>query len=338
MNSKERVYARIDNQPVDRIPNLNILMFFAAKEIGVPYSEYCQDYRKLVHGNIVCMKKYGIDAVSAISDPLRESADMGLDIEFPSDDVPREKEFLIREKSDLLKLKPVQPCNGRRMTDRLQAVDLFQKEVGNEFPIIGWVEGCFAMAADLRGVNSFLMDLYEDPDFVVDLLDICLEQAILFARAQIEAGADIIGVGDAIASVAGPMAYGDLALQYEVRLLEAIRKAGGKTKLHICGNTAPFLELLPAPYCDILDLDWMVPLDKAAELFGNITCINGNYDPVSVLLQGSVQDVNRAVKACVLMGGKKNTNAAGCEVPKHTPPENLMAVYDTLCETGGFGI
>jgi len=332
MTSKERVYARINNQLVDRIPNLNILMFFAAKEIGVPYSEYCQDYRKLVHGNIACMKKYGIDAVSAISDPMRECADMGMEVEFPFDGVPHEKELFLKEKSDILKLKPVAPANGRRMTDRVQAVDLFKKEAGNEFPIIGWVEGCFAMAADLRGVNGFLMDLYEDTDFVVDLLEICLEQAILFARAQIEAGADIIGVGDAIASVAGPLAYNDLALQYEVRLLDAIQKAGGKTKLHICGNTSPFLESLPAQHCDILDIDWMVPMDKAAELFGAITCINGNYDPVAVLLQGSVQDVKDAVKSCMLAGGMKHTSAAGCEVPKHTPPENLMAVHDALCE------
>ena len=334
MTSKERVYARINHQPVDRIPNLNILMFFAAKEIGVPYSDYCRDYRKLVHGNIVCMQKYHIDAVSAISDPLRESADMGLDIEFPADDVPHEKEFLIKEKSDVLKLKPISPTNGRRMTDRILAVDLFKKEVGNEFPIIGWVEGCFAMAADLRGVNNFLMDLYEDPDFVIDLLEICLEQAILFARAQIEAGADVIGVGDAIASVAGPLAYNDLALPYEIRLLDAIREAGGMTKLHICGDTTPFLESLPAQHCDILDLDWMVPMDKTAALYGNSTCINGNYDPVAILLQGSVQDVKNAVKSCAQVGGMKHTSAAGCEVPKHTPPENLMAVYEALCETG----
>jgi len=332
MTSKERVYARINNQPVDRIPNLNILMFLAAKEIGVTYSEYCQDYRKLVHGNIVCMQKYGIDAVSAISDPMRESADFGMDVVFPVDGVPHEKEFLIKEKSDLLKLKPVHPSDGRRMTDRVLAVDLFKKEVGNEFPIIGWVEGSFAMAADLCGVNHFLMNLYEDPDFVVDLLEICLEQAILFARAQIEAGADIIGVGDAIASVAGPFAYQDLAVQYETRLLKAIREAGGMTKLHICGDTTPFLELLPAQHCDILDLDWMVPMDKAAALFGDITCINGNYDPVAVLLQGSVQDVKNAVKTCVGMGGAKHTSAAGCEVPKHTPQENLMAVHEALCE------
>jgi len=128
------------------------------------------------------------------------------------------------------------------------------------------------------------------------------------------------------------LAYNDLALQYEIRLLKAIREAGGMTKLHICGDTTPFLDLLPAEYCDILDFDWMVPMDKAASLFGDITCINGNYDPVAILLQKNVQDVKNAVKSCVQIGGVKHTSAAGCEVPKDTPPENLMAVYEALCE------
>jgi uroporphyrinogen decarboxylase len=332
MNSKERVLARIKNQPVDRIPNLNILMFFAAKEIGVSYAEYCQDYRKLVEGNIVCMKKYGIDAVSTISDPMRECADMGMDVVFPVDGVPHEKQLLLQEKSHLLKVKPVAVENGRRMTDRVLGTELLKKEVGNEFPIIGWVEGCFAMSADLRGVNNFLMDIYEDPEFVVDLLEICLEQATLFAKAQIEAGADIIGVGDAIASVAGPFAYQDLALQYEEHLLKSIRDFGGLTKLHICGNTTPFLEQLPASLCDILDIDWMVPLEKAGELYGDLTCVNGNYDPVAVLLQGNVQGIKDTVRRCAQLGGVKYISSAGCEVPKDTPAENLMAVYEALRE------
>jgi uroporphyrinogen decarboxylase len=286
------------------------------------------------------MQKYRIDAVSTISDPMREGADMGMELEFPEDGVPhRAKDYLIKEKSDLLKVKPVPVENGRRMTDRVLATELLKKEVGNDFPIIGWVEGAFAQAADVHGISELLMDIYDDPDFVVDLLELCLEQEILFAKAQIQAGADIIGVGDAIASVAGPFAYKDLALNYEIRLLKAIKEAGGLTKLHICGNTLPFLELLPASLCDIIDIDWMVPLDKAGELYGDLACVNGNYDPVAVLLQGSVQEIKNSVRQCAQVGGLKYISSAGCEVPKDTPAENLMAVYEALQEisSGTFG-
>jgi uroporphyrinogen decarboxylase len=73
---------------VDKIPNMNIFMSIVAREAGVSYSEYVQDYRKLVEGNLICAEKYGLDSVSVISDPMRETAAYGADIVFPQDDVP----------------------------------------------------------------------------------------------------------------------------------------------------------------------------------------------------------------------------------------------------------
>jgi MtaA/CmuA family methyltransferase len=331
MNAKQRVMARIGGQMSDRIPNLNILMLFAAKEIGVPFSEYVTDYKKLVWGNIACAQKYEIDCVTTMSDSMREPHDMGMKVEYPCDDVPFEKEPLILEPGDLLKIKPVKPGDGRRMTDSLRAIELYKKELGDEYPIIGWVEGCFAEAADIRGVSRFLMDLCDDEqEFVRDLLDLCLEQESMFALAQIEAGADIIGVGDAIASVAGPNLYRDMALEYEIKLLKIIREAGAKTKLHICGNIKPFLADIPASLCDIIDLDWMVPLDEATRLHGGISCLSGNYDPVSVILQGTPEIVDHAVRAAAQSGNHKYISSAGCEIPKDTMEEKLLQVSNTL--------
>ena len=113
-------------------------------------------------------------------------------------------------------------------------------------------------------------------------------------------------------------------------VLSAIRSMGAKTKLHICGNTTPFLEYLPVEYCDIIDLDWMVPLDRAAEIVQGRCALGGNYDPVAVLLQGTPEDVRAAVTACSRMGAQRYISAAGCEVPKTTPEENFLAVANTL--------
>ena len=44
-------------------------------------------------------------------------------------------------------------------------------------------------------------DLAMDEVYACDLMDICMETGIDFARAQVEAGADTIGIGDAIASL-----------------------------------------------------------------------------------------------------------------------------------------
>ncbi len=331
MNAKERVFARLSGHQVDRIPNLNIIMQLAARELDAPYSAYCQDYRLLCEGNIRCAQKYHLDCVTTMSDPMKEASAFGAEVVFPHDDVPYAKKNLLEKEEDLLKLKSCDPSESRRMSQSVLAVELYKRELGDDMPVIGWVEGCMAESADLRGVNEFLMDLVSNEEFVTELMDVCLEQAIRFAKAQIEAGADIIGVGDAIASVAGPVCYRKFALPYQIKLLTAIREMGAKTKLHICGNVTPFLKDLPVSCCDILDLDWMVPLDEAAALYGQACALSGNYNPVTVLLQGSEETVSEAVTSCAKAGGARYMCAAGCEVPKLTPERNLAAVYDALC-------
>lgn len=332
MNSKQRVFARMAGEPVDRIPNLNIIMQLAARELDVPYSAYCQSYELHAKGNILCAQKYGLDVVTVMSDPMREAHDLGTEVVFPEDDVPYPKQNLLENIENIKNLKPIPADQGKRMTQTVQTIELYKKELGNEYPVIGWVEGCFAESSDLRGVNNFMIDLFEEPAFVRELLDICLEQGKLYAKAQIEAGADIIGVGDAIASVAGPNAYRELAGEYERKLLRAIQDMGAKTKLHICGNIEPFLDQLPVDVIDILDVDWMVPLQKANELHGAKVSLSGNYDPVAVLLQGTPETVRQAVRDCAAIGSERYISAAGCEVPKFTPQENLMAAHEAILE------
>lgn len=329
MNSYQRVFNRLQGKEVDRIPNLNIIMTYAAKYIDIPYREYVIDYRYLVEGNIKCCQEFGIDMVSAISDPCREGYDMGADIKFPEDDVPSFNGFFIKDYSDLKKLKVQDPLTGERMLDRIKAIELYKKEVADEFPILGWVEGAFAEAFDLRGSN-LMMDLIQSPDFVHEFLEICTEQAIIFAKEQVKAGADFIGIGDAAASLVGPDHYQQFVLPYEKRICQAIHDAGAKTKLHICGDISSFIKHTPETGADIVDIDWMVDFEEAVNSLAGKCSACGNFDPVNILLQGTTSDVRQAVEECIEVGDNTTFIAAGCEVPKDTPFENMYQIKDTL--------
>ena len=328
MNARERLFAVMAGKTPDRLPNLNILMTFAAREIGVCYADYCTDYRNLVAGNLACAEKYGIDILTVMSDAFTEGSDLGMEIVYPKDEVPYPAAPLIKEPGDLLALKPVL---GRRAENRLNAIRSYKQKAGTEYPVCGWVEGCFAQSADLRGVNEFLMYVFDREAFLFDLLDFCFEQEMLLARAQIEAGADIIGVGDAICSVAGPTAYSEIAADYERRLLGAIQEMGAKTKLHICGNTQPLLPYIPFEHCDIVDIDWMVDLQASAAAAEGRSVLTGNYDPVAVVMDGSPEEIRRAVRDCAKTVGAKYATAAGCEIPRDTNPENLLAIHEAVC-------
>ena len=173
MNSYERVMARLRGEPVDRPPNFNIMMQFAADMIKQPFSAYYQDYRVLCAANFAVQEAFKLDILQAISDPYREAADFGAQVEFPDDGLPLCAVPLLAESGDLGRLKLPDPQTGRRMSDRIAAVRHFREQAGGEIPVMGWVEGALAEAADLRGVGTLLTDLYDRPAWVHELLEMC---------------------------------------------------------------------------------------------------------------------------------------------------------------------
>jgi uroporphyrinogen decarboxylase len=337
MNAYERVTARLQGAPVDRPPNFDIMMQFAAHHIGAPLSRYYQDYRVLCAANFAVQEAFALDILQAISDPYRETADFGAEILFPEDALPLSKRPLLAEPDDLRRLGRPNPAAGRRMSDRLEAIRLFREQRGGEVPIMGWVEGALAEAADLRDVSTLMTDLVDRPEWVTELLEHVTEVAVAFARAQVAAGADIIGLGDAVASQVSRRAYRRFAQPYEQRIFAAVHEMGALARLHICGDTTHLLADMAETGADIIDVDWMVDMRRAAEAFGDRAAVCGNQDPVAVMLQGTPETVYAATRACMAAGGPRCINAAGCEIPDGTPDANLLAQARALAGERGLG-
>ncbi len=328
MTPRERFFAMLAGKPVDRVPNLNILMLFAAKYVQQPYSAFCQDYRVMVEANAVCNEAFSIDLMSTMSDPYCETADFGTEVEFPHDDLPKAKRWLLSDISEVDKVRPFDPRQTKRFSNRLNTLKLYKEKYGETYPILGWVEGPLAEACDLRGINEAMVDLMEEDDFEI-LLDKCVDQALICAKAQLDAGADIIGVGDAAASIIGPALYEEKILPRERRLLSGIREMGGLTKLHICGNINPLLPFIRELKPDILDIDYMVDMARAIEMFEGISLINGNINPVDVLSQSADRVFELVTDLKAITQGRACISA-GCEIPRDTPPENLLAFARAL--------
>ncbi|MDO8685049.1 MAG: uroporphyrinogen decarboxylase family protein [Clostridiales bacterium] len=331
MTPYERIHTQLQGKPVDKVPNLNILMAFAAEFINVSFDKFCLDYRYLVEANIKCNEYFGIDMLNTMSDAFRETYDFGAEIKFPYDNLPISKIHFIQGPEDIKKLKIFDPLNSTRILDRIRAVELFKKETGNNYSILGWVEGSFAEAADLRGVSEIMYDLYDEPEFVKDMMSICCEEGIMCAKEQIKAGADFIGVGDAVASLISPALYREFVLPFEQKLFKEIHDAGAKVKLHICGNISNILDDIWQSGADIIDIDFMVDFKTAIQKFkGHPACANGNFDPVRTLKNGTPESIRQAVMDCLSVADERTFISAGCEVPKNTPYENLKAVDDAL--------
>jgi MtaA/CmuA family methyltransferase len=330
MNGRERVLAFLDGQDVDRLPLMPVVMMFCADQIGVKYGEYVKDHRVLAEAQIRTAEVWDFDIVSIMSDPAREAADCGAHIEFYEDQPAAiiESDALLADKSRLSRLVVPDPHGGGRMHAAVKALEVMKQRVGNEKAIMGWVEGPCAQAADLRGINTLMLDLYDDPAFVRDLFEFVVDMELQYGRAQIDAGADIIGIGDAAASLIGPKFYKDLVWEYEQRIVAGLQAMGAKVRLHICGNTKTIVDGMGRLGCEIVDLDYFTPVDEARAAMGPNQALLGNIDPVRSLRNGTPESVAADIAACHRQAGARFIVGAGCEIPRDTPLENVRALTD----------
>lgn len=330
MTGRERIIATIEGRQADRLALMPITMMFAARQIGVRYREYATDHRVLAEAQIRTAEAFGFDYVSTISDPAREASDLGAAIEWFPDQPPAivESRALFAQKKTLAGLKAPDPLGGGRMHDRVNGVALLKQRAGRDLVVEGWVEGPCAMASDLRGINTVMLDFFDDPGFVGDLFEFTVAMELDFARAQVEAGADLIGVGDAAASLVGPAVYNEFVWPYEKKLIDGLHALGARVRLHICGKTRRLYSGMGRLGAEIVDLDWLAPMREARMEMGPGQVLLGNVDPVSILRNGTPECITDVVAACHRAAGTRYIVSAGCEVVRDTPIENLRALCD----------
>ncbi len=303
-----------------------ILMHFAARFSGKSYGQFASDYKTLVACNLRAMDYFDMDLVGLISDPYRETSAFGAPVSFPDEAVPVCKEIIVKSIDDVINLKNPNVYKCHRTLDRIKGAELFQEELKGEVPVIGWIEGPLAEACDLAGISNMLMYLMMDPDFCHFLMDKCVITAKEFAKAQIVAGCQIIGIGDAICSQIDAYTYDTFVKERHREIIEYIHECGGMVKLHICGNISHHLPSISELNVDILDLDYQVDLDEAFKIVGPDVIRCGNINPVLVE-ERTADEIYDASKMLVNKEkGRKFMLSAGCEITVNTKPENLMAM------------
>jgi uroporphyrinogen-III decarboxylase len=175
-----------------------------------------------------------------------------------------------------------------------------------------------------------MMMMVDEPELAHRLLELLTAVVIDFALYQTELGGEMIGAGDAAASLVSPAMYREFALPYEQRVCEAVHAGGGLVKLHICGNTTGHLKDMTRSGADLCNVDHLVDFSLAADVYGDAAlCFKGNLDPVAEMLQATPEECEaRAVERLRAAEGMMFMLSAGCEVPTGCTDD----VFRAFCE------
>jgi MtaA/CmuA family methyltransferase len=332
MGSYQRIRKVITGEPVDHLPAQPVIMMFAAKHAGIKYIDYTKDGHLMAKAQLKLVEDFGVDCLLTCSDPAREVIDIAGEgsVLWYEDQGPaiNEEKAALTEKARLRTFRVPDPLAPGRMFDRIRSIEMMRREAGPDVSIVGWVEGPLALAAELRGVNNVMLDMIDDPAFVHDLMDFTAEVAIPYAEAQIQAGADTIGMSDAAACMMGLDRYETFLHPRQHRVLESIksRHPGVVTRLHMCGKTDPLVARMGQLPADIIELDYPTALAPARQVLGPQRVILGNVSTITDLLEGTPEQVYEAARSCHQICGRYHVVGSGCEVSPATPPENLRAL------------
>lgn len=338
----QRVMAAIELKEPDRVPVVPMITYTTAQLISIQFSEALYSAEKMAKALVAGYRSAGYDGIYVgweSSFNLMAEA-MGCKLQVQPNNIAFVKDQLIKEQSDLDKIKVADPEQDGRLPIHLKAINLVKEKIGEDVPIFKYVPGPVTLASILRNQDQFLMDLVRNPEFVYDILKSSTESSKRFAVATVEHGADIVVVADPIASstVISPETFDQFALLPIKEVLKAISEVGGIPSLHICGKTSPILERMVDAGARLIELDYQVDLAFAKNKIGKKVCIEGNIDPVSVLLNGKPNDVKREARECIKKAAKDGgfILSSGCEVPLNAPFENIRAMVSAAKKYGQY--
>lgn len=336
MTPRERILAAAELRETDRLPLLPLLREYAMKQLGLTFAEVYRHPHKYVEAQLEFFHKYELDGVWDLYYMTPEAEAMGCGLMHADDDPPSVISSPVKEKSDLAKIKPCDPSKDGRLPVYIGIVEELRNAAGPDVPVFAFCQAGFRNAIMLRGVELFMRDLYKDPGFLHDLIEVATEGCINYGKTLIAAGADIIHIASPMASgmMISRKHYKEFALPYDTKQFKAYHDAGAKVFYHHCGWWNDRWDLMVTDGADILSIDSKlagVPMAEAKEKIGHLRCLYGNVDVAHTMLHGPVKEVEEETREVIEEGSKGWGYIIGtaCTIPRDTPVENFEAFIRT---------
>jgi uroporphyrinogen decarboxylase len=166
--------------------------------------------------------------------------------------------------------------------------------------------GCWQHAACLYGIENLIMESYDDPIWVKELLQLLQERKLTYINSLKGAKYDIIelGGGDASTTVISPAIFNEFVAPYDEKLITSAHQNQQKIVYHTCGGMMPILEDIAAMGVDAMetftpiDMGGDTNLAEAKRRIGGKVCIIGGFDQFHFFTGCTEQDTRREVRRC----------------------------------------
>lgn len=316
-------------KPVPRTPWVPFVGVHGGKMLGIPADAYLKSPATVVEALRRAQVQYQADGLPVMFDLQIEAEILGCQLHWAKDVPPSVISHPLTTAG--LDALPAFDLAKGRMPQALEATRLARAALPDT-ALYGLLCGPFTLASHLIGSDIFVQ-MFDDPERIDGILERCADIAITVAQAYLDAGADVIAVVDPMTSQVSPKHFKAFVTPHLDRVFDAIRAAGGKSSLFVCGDATRNLPNMVDTTCDNLSIDENIALPRLRDLaVAKGKSFGGNMKLTVVMLLGKPGDVKLDAIRCLDEAGDARgfILAPGCDLPYDTPVANLEAVAPML--------
>ena len=277
-------------------------------------------------------KAFQPDGVILFSDIVTPLPGLGIEMDIAEGKGPI-IESPIRTSAQVDNLRPLQPEESLPFIKTI--LQALSNEVGDKSTVLGFVGAPWTLAAyAVEGKGSKTYSAikgmaFSDPTVLHQLLTKLADAIAIYARYQIDCGAQVVQMFDSWAGQLSPQDYDTFALPYQQRVFQQIKQTHPDTPLILLvSGSAGVLERMAVSGADIVTVDWAVDMADARARLGQDMKVQGNLDPG--VLFGSKEFIRDRIYDTVNKAGNYgHILNLGHGVLPTTPEENVAFFFET---------
>lgn len=277
-------------------------------------------------------KRFDTPVLLTAMDLSVEAEAFGCQVRISGDEIPTVIGRKVTSQTEIDQL-PIPSINDGRCSVHLQTAQRLV-ETGIGAPVLGGVIGPFSLAGRLFGVSEALELSLTDPELMQMLLKKVTQFLIEYILAFRSRGAAGVIMAEPAAGLLSPRGLFKYSSAYIRQIIEATQTEEFTLILHNCGARFVHLPAILESGAEIFHFG--APMDIAQALceVNRDIILAGNLDPTGVFLSGTTDEVetqtNRLME--ISRGHKNFITSSGCDIPPHSPVENLEAFYKVVRE------
>ena len=325
LTPRQRVLNAFNGKEVDVapvIPANSIITRELQDKIGYFFPEAHHNAEVMTELALANHTVCGTDAVFPIFGAgTQEAGALGCTIDWGDpDNLPAILDFIWEDPEDIV--VPDDYLERLEIKTTLDSIRMLREELGDRVAIIGKTHGPWTLGYHLFGIQNFLMDTFRDPPKVHAILAGLKELQLTYAKAQIEAGIDVLQISNHItADLVRPDAYTTFLLKVDREIVDEISVP---IMLHCCGYTLDRVELFNKNGWAGYNFE---SANDAREMRAKATmCLVGNINNPLSILEGTPEDVER--EAFYALNAGVDILAPECAVPVNGKLKNVIAIRE----------